>query len=199
MQELSYIDYDRLSFRDNTVIYDGKSDPVFDAPLASIISENGFKIENNKIIMTFNDDQYIYDIMHSLLIKLVQTVYAVDEYPIWISDDLCNIQLVTNKVRIPVYLTTTGKGNSKCYLNIDELKDFISEGLGFRLQFKIKVIDNEILLCIMSIQFPDMFDGDKDYLDYNDNSDNDNECNDDDSFDWIDEPDEELIDYTVKL
>ena len=76
--------------------------------------------------------------MHNLVNHLIHNIDEVVEYPISIVNDICTLTMKIANARIPVYITTTTKGYSKCYLNVGtELNDFLTNGLGFRLIFKM--------------------------------------------------------------
>ncbi len=198
MYNLANIEHNKLQFDGLVSKYENELDPVFDCPLACIENENGFKVVNGHLYLTFNSDQYIYDVLHKFIGGIFTTGLNI---PIKISEDKCTIQLYLNYPRIPTYLTTTSKGASKCFLNIeDELKDFLTDGIGFKLQFKIRSLDNQIIFSLDSVQIPDMFDGEQDYIDGNnfndESSDSDSYIDDSDGYD-LDESDEELVDYYI--
>ncbi len=138
MFKLNTIDYSKLYFVEdmNTFIYNDHLNPLFDAPLASITQEDGFKYVDENIVLTFNSDQYIYDVMRHLLTHISQKTNETIYYPISIEGGICTITMKTVDTRIPVFVTTTQNGSSKCYLNVgNKLNEFLTTELGFRYIF----------------------------------------------------------------
>jgi hypothetical protein len=170
MFKLENISPGNIQFKDNmTIILDPVNDgmiqdPVFDLPTASIESGDCFIINNDDIYLSFNDEQYIYDLMITTAHHFNN--YAGDvkyDFPIFVKDEKCVVRFKSHG-RIKTYLTNSkSKTDSTCFLNVEELKEFISEGLGFKLQFKI--CNNGTQFDIMSIEIEDIFDGQQDYLD----------------------------------
>lgn len=177
MVKLNGLDYQKLQFQNTgRVVYDGKIDPMFDSPLTSLYDESGFIISNNRLELTFNNNQYLYNLMVELMNQLYEKTNDSISLPVYITDEKCIITFIYPIERIPVYLTTTDKGSSKCFLNVKtELKEYLVIGLGFKLQFKIHYTGTSIHFILESIQIPDMFNGDKDYLEPIDNEDDKNE------------------------
>lgn len=209
MYNLDDIDINKINFNGIVSEYNGEMDPIYDLPLASLANSNGFKIDNDgNIILLFNVNQYLYDLLDKLATTIAKNINQPIEIPINYTSNYCKWKINTINPRIPVYLTTTNKGFNKCYLNINsELKEFLTDGLGFKLQIKIRRVGQMVLFFLESIQIPDMFDGEQDYLDPNLDFEDENEVDSDDDYlnsddfyidiDDLDQSDEELITVTL--
>jgi len=179
MPKLNNIDYSKLRFDDTgLVIYDGKVDPAFDSPLASLSGDEGFHLNNGKIELTFDNNQLIYDLMSTFVKELHMKTNGFVKVPVVMHEDLCTVTFIYSGERVPLYITTTDKGSSRCYLNINsELKEHLMIGWGFKLQFKLHYGISDIHFILESIQIPDVFNGDKDYLESgNADTSDDEEC-----------------------
>jgi hypothetical protein len=166
MPKLNNVDYSKLRFDDTgLVIYDGKVDPAFDSPLASISGDEGFCLNKGKIELTFDNNQHIYDLMDTFVKELHAKTDGSVKIPVIMHGDLCTVTFTYSGERVPLYMTTTDKGSSRCYLNVQtELKEYLTIGWGFKIQFKLHYGISDIHFILESIQIPDVFNGDKDYL-----------------------------------
>jgi hypothetical protein len=183
---LDIIKIDCIKFDGQTCFYDGEKDPIFSLP-ASIISNNkGFRYVGNDIILAFNADQYIYEILRDV------TLFLEDGnkdfvYPIVIYNNVCTLRLKFDNPRIPAHLVSNNE-NIKCFINIlDELKDFLSTGLHFLLQFQIRknIEKSRYEFVIKSIDFPDIMGGRLKYLGVYDNDIGDSDDDEDDDNDEL--------------
>jgi hypothetical protein len=161
MYNFDSINHNYLKLNGQLSTYQNIIDPVFDLPLACLENSEGFKIDEDYIYMIFNDEQYIYDVM-----RMFVDVIDNDNYnnsPINFIEDKCIIKLYFTNGRVPTFLTTSvDKKCNKCFLNADELKEFLSEGLGFKLQ--IKICNHGKQFTLDSVQILDILDGQQDYL-----------------------------------